>query len=251
VQSNLIGYTEPEIVYNLFFAAQAVADWQTNFSSLKPTVSYGGVFTHQKPYVHFPGGPCELADLLIVFTDLRKQERQAVLYQAKMGRRWKPANKTQWQLLTTWPTIGYNPGPATVSRKMPFSGRSDPAANYMLLQKTSAQVEAAPAEPAFSPSSLADELLAVLDRKSGRQFSWNRNSAQDDWDELIWDLLEHTAKAVTPVAGVGQPRGAGLLSSLTSQVLLPPENGDAEGEQPDEEWGIPVIQLSSEGSEED
>jgi hypothetical protein len=250
MQSNLTGHTEPEIVYNLFFAARAVSDWQAFFSSLRPTVSYGGVFTHQKPYVTFAGKTCELADLLIVFSDRRKQERTAVLYQAKMGRRWKQANKTQWELLTTWPTIAYNPGPKAVSRTMPFAGLSNPAANYMLIQRAPPQVETAAAEPAFSACSLPNELLSVLERKSGRPFSWDRPSAQDDWDQLIWDLLDHTANAVTPVASVKQPRGAGVLSLLTNEVFSPPENGDSEGDQPEEEWGIPVIQLSSEGSDE-
>jgi hypothetical protein len=37
---------------------------------------------------------------------------------------------------------------------------------------------------------------------------------------------------------------------MTNDMFCPPENGDSEGEQPEEEWGIPVIQLSVEGSDE-
>jgi hypothetical protein len=37
---------------------------------------------------------------------------------------------------------------------------------------------------------------------------------------------------------------------MTNEVFSPPENDDPEGEQPEEEWGIPVIQLSSEESDE-
>lgn len=251
VRHNLIGHTEPEIVYNLFFATRAVKEWRAGFSSFKPAVQYGGVFTHQKPYVSFSGQTCELADLLIVFTDLRKQVRTAVLYQAKMGRRWKPANKTQWHLLTTWPTIAYNPGPGVVSRTMPFTGRPDPGANYMLVQKTAVQVETAAANPIFSPTALADDFIAVLNRKNGRPFSWDRSSARDDWDELIWDLLNHTARTATTVAAVPQSRSAGFLSLLTNQVFLPPNSDNTQVDEPEDGWGIPIIQFSSEGSEDE
>lgn len=175
VHPNFFGHTEPEIVYNLFFAPPAVKAWQTRFSSFRPPVLYGGVFVHQKPYVSFGGKSCELADLLIVFTDHKAQQRTAVLYQAKMGRSWKPANKKQWELLTTWPPIDYNPGSsASVSRTMPFCGSADPGGKYMLLHKPSSEVDTAAAQPLKSLTALAPELLSVLNGASGRRFAWER-----------------------------------------------------------------------------
>ncbi len=248
VHPNFFGHTEPEIVYNLFFAPPAVQAWQNRFSSFRPPVSYGGVFVHQKPYVSFGGKSCELADLLIVFTDHNAQRRTAVLFQAKIGGRWRPANNKQWELLTTWPPIEYTPGSSgSVCRTMPFSGSADPGGKYMLLNKPSLEVDTAPAQPLKSLSGVAQELLSVLNGTSGRPFAWDRASARDDWDHLIWDLIDHTAHTAAGIAKSSYPRAAGFLSLLTSGVMLPPDDDDSDFDMYDGDWGISIVQLTSQG----
>lgn len=103
------------------------------------------------------------------------------------------------------------------------------------------------AQPYFSATLLADEFLAVLDCNSGRRFSWDRASAKDDWDHLIWDLLEHTANAT--VGTLRSQRGTGLLSFLTSEATTPPEDGGSDdGQLPEGYPGHPAFIGGERGS---
>jgi hypothetical protein len=257
---HLTGYTEPEQVYNLFFEKSAAGHWGKLLKSWTPTIQYGGVFTHQKPYVTYDAGKlshgksspclkkCELADLLIIFSDRVLHKRRAILFQAKKGAKWLPGNKTQWDLLSQWPEITYQMGSATISRTMPFTGHPDEGGKYMLLQKPHAVVN--PSEPAYAPVSLEKALADIVLNKSGREFSFDRKSATDDWDELIWDLIEGTARTTATLSGTKHSRAVGILALCSGNVFQPEDPIQEAPDDDDEEWGIPIIQLTGQNPEQ-
>lgn len=70
--------------------------------------------THAKPKVSFPGGPCELADLLVVVkyhTPTGTAAARSILYQIKMSQKGRPTkydiDQKQLKLLSTWPTFSF------------------------------------------------------------------------------------------------------------------------------------------------
>ncbi len=241
----------------------------------KPSLRYAGVFVHQRPYCEFnaPGSKpvtlssahgcrCELGDLLVVFTDKPAKRRVAALFQAKMtGGSWPPLrpNRAQWDLYSGWPTFRYTPrrspsiSPGPQLRTLPFTGKPDPAAQYAELDPTPPDIQTA---PAVSPSSMSAWDLTInrlLNGGAGRDFSFQRSSATNDWDLLIWDLLDYTYYCAMPSSassGAGGMRGAGALLNL--ETVLDTTHGDGPGDRPpsgldaDDGWGVPVIHIARE-----
>ena len=215
---------EPDLVHNLFF--KGAADWQNALNSWRPKVSYGAVFTHQKPLVTFTSSTsktltCELADLLIVITNHSSATRRAILFQAKMARgSWPPANKSQWELLTTWPKFQYIPHgtSAPVTRMLPFLGRHDAGAQYMIMDtRTKTILGNAAVNPKPHSIPFSDFIYDFLNASTGRDISWSQSSAKDDWDELIWDLISSMKKAVATIGGApNQARNVGTFFQLFS-----------------------------------
>ena len=271
VKSRWGGSSEPQIVYGLFFSPKAVIDWTAYMNRWHPSLLYAGVFIHQRPYCEFNShhSPpitlssmhscrCELGDLLLVFTDKPAKRRVAVLLQAKMaGGKWPPLhpNPDQWDLYIGWPTFRYTPRSPTGSpgprlRTLPFTGSADPAAHYLQLDTSPRNIETT---PALSPASLSmwDRTInRLLNGGAGRDFSFHRSSATNDWDQLIWDLLDYTYHCAMPSSassGAGGTRGTGSLLSLNSIVDVTNGNGPGarfpSGQDPDDNWGIPVIHL--------
>ncbi|MFD0894743.1 hypothetical protein KBB96_05000 [Luteolibacter ambystomatis] len=239
---------EPKLVYNLFLKGEP--DWQAALGQWNPSASYGVVFTHQKPLVTYTASSgasstCELADVLIVLTDNSSKTRRAVLFQAKIaGGSWPPANKMQWELLTTWPSFDYTPHGAStkVTRLLPFSGRQDPGAQYLTIDTGKASILSTLAlKPKPSSASLDEFIYDFLNASSGRGLSWSQSTSKDDWDELIWDLISSMKRVVTTVGGTSnQPRVIGAFLQLVGHARNEGDGGDDEPDKPDE-WGIPVL----------
>jgi len=237
----------------------------------RPSLRYSGVFVHQRPYCTFNGPnaqpitlngthscKCELGDLLVVFSDHGAQRRVAALLQAKMAAgSWPPLspNPDQWTLYTSWPTFRYTPrspsaSPGPQLRTVPFTGSSDPAAQYVELDSANLLVNTLPAYPSRNGAVWASMVNRILNGGAGRDFAFQRTKAKNDWDKLIWDLLDYTFNCAMPggaSSGAGGIRGAGSLLNLAT--MLDVTGGDGPGDAipsgiaPDDSWGIPIIHL--------
>ncbi len=277
------GDDEPQAIYRTFFSPAAVRQWQLYFRRWVPKIAYATVFPHQRPYCTFSTPPpgsaagsykCEVGDLLLVVSDVRGRRRKAALLQAKdFSSPWPPRTRTgQWELYTGWPDISYNPnsGSSTssrVTRSLPFKGGSSPAAQYLIIDLASRVAEASEALPVPAYSHLAAFVDDFLNKKAGRPFSWDRASARDDWDELVWDLLECTWKqSVSSHAGrgAGGVRGGGGLHFTSRSVELVDQvvtvdatNGQGPPRRVEQEnagdvfegWGMPIVHLVGSSSE--
>lgn len=269
------GDDEPKTVHRTFLSQVAVSDWAKYFAGWSPTLKYAVVFTHQRPRCTFKAPPpssapagsysCELGDVLIVLTDNIASRRKAGLLQAKMAAGWPPGGKKdQWYLYTGWPDITYNPNsssPAStsVTRSMPFSGGPSPSAQYLSLDLPAASAETNEAVSVPSPQSFSEFLDDFLNGSAGMTFSWDRKSAVDGWDQLVWDLLDYTWHQATGTSashGTMADRGQGVYFASPSDLALVqkihslPENGREIpppwdfinlNERPG--WGVPVVHL--------
>ena len=99
-------------------------------------------------------------------------------------------------------------------------------------------------------------LNRIVNGGAGRDFSWDSSSAVNDWDKLIWDLLDYTYKCTMPsgvvVSGTSTgDRGAGTLLTLPEALDTTDGKGPGDdppaGEGPEDSWGIPVIHLIRDG----
>ena len=267
------GKAEPDIVYNLFFDPTSASDWTNFLKGWTPALLYAAVFIHQRPYVRFnalastpvsatnPGiKRCELGDLLVVFTDTPALRRVAALFQAKMSTgTWPPTtpNPAQWELYTTWPTFSYNPNspypaPGRQYRTLPFKGSDDPSGQYLKLTApasgVAAAVDASEAFPRHAFIVWSRVINRLLNGAAGRDFSWTRTAARNDWDELIWDLLDYTWHQAKPgfPAGGAPNRGVGAYL-LAHRGIIDSTDGHGPSDFPapneDSGWGIPVIHI--------
>lgn len=268
IKSSWRAGSEPQIIYSLFFSPGAVSQWTTYMNNWSPSLVYLSVFVHQRPYCDFNdysapspvsplSGPgtykCEIGDLLVVFSDYPASRRVAALFQAKMsGGPWPPKNPDQWELYTHWPTFGYTAtSPSSSSgrqfRTLPFSGSADSSAQYLILDssKTSSEITLPLSSPLYS--AWGQTVNRALNGGAGRDFSWDRASAVNDWDYLIWDLLDYTRMWAAPasVAGTGGgTRGAGSLLEVHSSHDVTGGNGPGERVvTSDDGWGIPIIHI--------
>jgi hypothetical protein len=254
ISRNFFGHTEPEQLYRLFFAKAAARRWSQLMRGWNPPVQYGGVFTHQRPYVTFSPGTvkssvtCELADLLIVFTNQVTQQRGALLLQAKRGTKWIPSNRKQWTLFTQWPAITYTMGARNYTRTMPFAKSEDAGAQYMMLQKP--KVDVSCAKPIYSPHGLGVAVKEMVHGRTGRAFSFDRSSASNEWDHLIWDLIENT-DGESASKYISVPRRAGVLSPSCLKNVVEAEPPDTPtgkrvtNEEDNEDFGIPIVHFAS------
>jgi hypothetical protein len=195
---HLSGATEPEQVYNVFFESTASTEWRRICALWSPTIRYSGVFTHQKPYVHFDWPAtvprrCELADLLVVLTDHAAHTRYAWLLQAKTSKHWPPANVDQWDLNLHWPDVRYSGDPSVapvggkswpVTRSLPFAGAADKAAQYLILEKILAAATTTECVVHAIWTDLATSIEGMLGGSNGELFSWSDAAAATDWDRL-------------------------------------------------------------------
>lgn len=169
-------------------------------------VSVKTVFCHQRPIVEFNGKRCELGDILFVFDEKRGTitEGNTLLLQAKKteGNTCTPDNATQQELYSTFPKFSYyrpalkDKNGVTISRdimpKAPTHG-----ARYLLLEKpydSSILCVCADATPVgyevSEQQKLAENLVGLLDFTAGRKYEPCNTQSNNDWSNMIHDLLE-------------------------------------------------------------
>lgn len=234
--------SEPEAVYQWFFEPKAVADWQRLMSLWQPPLNYGAVFAHARPYVKTvaAGERCELGDLMIVFTDHGQKIRRALLLQAKMGPgKWPPmsskGDRIQWTLYTKWNEFEFTdlPGKGRPSFKLPL-GKPDPAAQYLILHKGTGkecygQLAHDPNPPTGPPKDTLAELLHKFANGGvGRMFSYkmppHSGAKTDDWDRLIWDLINDSQTATFPARST-RPRKVGTFFMASASFCVDDNDG--------------------------
>lgn len=122
---------EPLFVAHLCRSVAGLASrWAPIVRALDPTAAFSAlsVFTHQSPYVRWPAGRCELADLLVAIIDSRHGAGHAILLQAKQADNGSTSlssgsEKTQFQLLTGRPVFDVDqkdaPGPVDLTGYSP------------------------------------------------------------------------------------------------------------------------------------
>jgi len=215
---------------------------------IRTTVS--SVFCHQKPEVLFnrrgyAPDRCELGDILLVHRHSdargRPMESNALLLQAKLcgaAAHTIPAREQhQLRLYQDWPLFEYSrSGPRlsgktrNVTPKRRHSGAQylliddgalGPAAGGLLGLRGTHCMAVWPAEPVLYPSiSLAEELLRFFLGLTGRSFQDRVPANANNWDTVVWDLLQHSLGFVFNRKNAGirrQPRAGGdpLASSLS------------------------------------
>ncbi|MBR6295741.1 MAG: hypothetical protein IKR40_04585 [Treponema sp.] len=164
------------------------------------------MFCHQRPIVEFNGKRCELGDILFVFDEKDKQDIKgnSLLLQAKKTDKNPviPDNENQQELYSTFPKFNYfkpklkdsngNPIECDINPKEPCSG-----AQYLLLKEPfnlSDSCVCALATPVGQhvegKDSLAQNLVDLLSFKTGRTYEPENGDSQDDWSNMVHDLLE-------------------------------------------------------------
>lgn len=162
-----------------------------------------------------------------------------------------------------------------VYRTMPFAGGPSGAANYLLLYPGSGATfvksrVGAPGTPKIQ-TSLQNGIRMFINRAIGRRFSFTRPtappSASNDWDYLIWDLLDGTARKAVKgsvyAKGAGTyQRGQGTLSYLSLNQMhylsdpkllggssdggkMPPESPNPDDD--DGDWQISLVHIVNGG----
>ncbi len=216
---------------------------------MRTTVS--SVFCHQRPEVLFNRrgyrpDRCELGDILLVHRHCNVRggtmESNALLLQAKLcgnGAHRVPANEQhQLRLYQHWPLFEYSRSGSRLNgqtRNVTPKTRHD-GAQYLLIDDGSLGPAMSgllglpgthcmavwPAEPVLYPSiPIGEELFRFFLGLSGRPFL-NRVSANaNNWDTVVWDLLEHSLSFVFNRGNAGirrEPRAGGdlMMSSVSS-----------------------------------
>jgi hypothetical protein len=184
------------------------------------SVSMSAVFCHQTPQVSFdvPQVTCELGDLMFAYVHTTRDgltRRNAVLFQAKTSAaqpyRVSAGESDQLRLYMDWPDFVYtkssrlNGQSRTVTPKTPHAG-----AQYLLIddrspdQPTSGLLGLPETYPIGccvpdlylrDHNDLASELFNLLIFRTGRAFDdRSRAAKQNDWSQVVWDLLESAVK---------------------------------------------------------
>jgi hypothetical protein len=228
---------EPAAVWNLF--CRGASTWQSLMASVSPVlnIKYSAVFCHQRPYVRFAGGQCELADALVVIRYNHPNRRHALLLQAKCIPPTPPHVGPQWQLYSSWPTFRYSMmGVASPPRAFPFPSPMA-RAQYLMLDRGSLAASIEYAVPGATPQTLGTAVEEMIGGRIAAVFANDANGPGiSDWSKTIWDLLNVTAKQSAPrrQAGVpaGTPRGVSRLMLASPGGGFPADDYVDEGEWP-------------------
>lgn len=229
---------EPMFVARLCEALTAMASgWRSQLMTIDPDVrlSITSIFTHQKPYVHFPSGDaspdrCELADLAVVLIDRSNPAQVASRCLFVQAKRVDTQQVTlrdlgdlrQLALYTKRPTFDVARRNAPVDINFPASP-PDNVLNYGLTAPATAKSGPVGAGWANTRWMLAQNLLGhtthqltgtrtlqatlvdLLEGSAGWAFelaainqNWKAFSGCDNWSALINFILEDTAKSLAP-----------------------------------------------------
>jgi len=232
------GGEEPQRVANLVWELPNAINRLTipGFS-----VSAGGVFIHQRPYVKWPtmqGKRVELGDLLIVSKLIEKgkaPEQRALILQAKIADAipFTPDVKQidQWDLYATWPKFTYC-GKAPQEKRHIVELDIYDAAKYLLLldqgcnlsccalrkvlhcmkqqkpcyciQQSGCALDAKPTQPAISDyAGFVCEIVGLMLGRSGKLFV-SPSPGTIGWDQVIYDLISKTAQVSCKAMGAAQ-----------------------------------------------
>lgn len=229
---------EPMFVARLCEALTAMASgWRSQLMAIDPgaRLSVTSIFTHQKPYVHFPSGDanpdrCELADLAVVLIDRSNPVQVAsrcLFLQAKRVDKPQvtlldPGDLRQLEFYTKRPTfdvarrnapVGINFPPPHPDNALnygltpPASAKSGPvAAGWANTRWTLAQnLQGHATHQLMGNRSLQAVLVDLLEGSAGWVFdlatdkqNWTSFSGRDNWSALINFILEDTAMALAP-----------------------------------------------------
>lgn len=239
------GKREPHRVHQLFFSDDAVKAWQGLYAALSPApyrVTYDAVFIHQKPYVRFSSGRCELGDVLVLLVDSFDQRLFAQFLQAKMFDEWPPnTDHAQWKLYTKWPEFKYTPQPRNEKTcDLRFPGPVG-CAKYLLLDDYEKRVWLNNAVVGGGALTMAEQVSNYFSGQDIRPVSWAGDPKKNDWDRLIWDLIDHTAQCALPSRQVGGATGA--RGTWIQDRMNFADNSNLREDYP--EWGISLIVIES------
>lgn len=235
-----------------------------NINGLKLTtkgysLSVGGVFIHQRPYVTFKDSikssvnkTVELGDLLLISTviDSKGLQRRAMLLQAKMfdDLPTSPDNEDQHTLFNQWPAFQYkakylqifNSGKREIKDLDIYS-----SAKYLLLAKNrlskcipiclwhgSGALTAQPTLELSHHTCFVEELLQFVLGDRGKEFVDKSNLSVADigWSRVVNDLLNEIVNKVTKKMVIEDnkkgTRGSGVLNfGCDLSFLLTSGNG--------------------------
>jgi len=242
---------EPMFVARLCKALTIMANgWRGQLMTIDPgaRLSITSIFTHQKPYVHFPSGVanpdrCELADLAVVLIDRSNPAQvasrclfvQAKRVDAPQVTLLDPGDLRQLAFYTGRPKfdVARRNAPAGINFPAPLP---DNALNYGLTPPAKAKsgpvgagwantrwtlaqnLQGHPTHQLTGNRSLQSALVDLLEGSAGWVFNlaaanqdWTAFSGRDNWSALINFILEDTATALAPsyARGVHRERGYG------------------------------------------
>jgi hypothetical protein len=235
--------TEPQIVANLVWQLPRAINDMATLTGL--ALRSGGVFVHAQPFVkckNFPASSpssVEIGDLLLLRTEMYRgqvSDRRAMLLQAKKvsGFPAKHDNANQFYLYNNWPTFEYVRSTKYLNGKKRQVTGLDlyDASRYLLIADHvySSQryghlifphhcyvLTASPTMPDLSHyRCFVSELIDFLLGDAGKAFSSPPPARTRNWDRVIEDLINVTAKQVSvyikrAAASTAQARGQGLL----------------------------------------
>ncbi|WP_029147664.1 hypothetical protein [Methylophilus sp. 5] len=267
--------SEPQLIANLVseFPKHLNAIRLSGTTKIKA----GGVFVHARPFVTCSSFPkpspksVEIGDLLLIRTLVvsgKVEERRALLLQAKKADRIPvtPDNQNQWHLYERWPRFTYASRSGSLTGKSRCIKAPDmyDAAKYLLIGSEHTLLNgpymywrdwplyliahwpevfihytAQPTKPEISRyKTFADELVEFLVGNAGKVFDTPKPRTRG-WNQVIYDLLNETAKAKTIFMerAVGSKakstRGSGVFFckfANQADYLLVADTEDSEGD---------------------
>ncbi len=193
--------TEIDVLFALFTHSLREMDERVD-ALLNPiglSCRFAGIYCHQSPKVIFEGRhPVELGDLLIAcrYSDSNTSANNAVLLQTKVCDKPTYAPGDQLDLYTHWPRFTWT---ATKEHRRVTPPRAHRGAQYGFIDVCDESCPQCGIRTAVAPSTqaidIADELMAVMMRASGRPFvDYKRAKRGRNWDRVIWDLLLGTTR---------------------------------------------------------
>jgi hypothetical protein len=250
--------SEPDFVALL--VTQAAPNFATALGNVfKPrgiSVNTTSVFCHGRPEVRISAGGCELGDVLFAFfhTDAAGNTlRNSLLLQAKMSASQQHPvganDQVQLTLYTAWGAFKYTrtSGLSGASRSVTPLGRHA-GAQYLLIDSRGPMnvnsgvtgmpgtfpMGTAPAQAHLVlQESLGTSLVNLMLGTEGRFFC-ERSKATQDWDQVMWDLLEHGFRARfsrRPVGISGHTRRVDAILAALGEPLWRSEGDGMPGSE--------------------
>jgi hypothetical protein len=165
------------------------------------------VFCHQKPLADFGSVPCpELGDLLLVYIEEDQSSEikcNSLLLQAKRVTKSSYTiyghEEHQLKLYKEWPTFKYKrAGKLNGTERNIMPKTINIGAQYLLMKKPYNDEKlygcAVPSNNLVFGSKFSQSILNLLKFSTGRAFDY-KHPVEDDWTNMIWDLLNVAEEA--------------------------------------------------------